>query len=84
MGFKVGSQSDLHSTLNIGNYHKARYDVKPDTKISEVLEKFTQVQVHHFWIIDSQEHPVGIVSMTDVLRFIYSLLPIGDILPNDF
>jgi CBS domain containing-hemolysin-like protein len=52
-----------------------RFNVAPTSKLADVLRKFVAVQTHRLWVTDNREHPVGVVSLTDVLGFIRSMLP---------
>ncbi len=40
----------------------------PDTTYGEVLSYFVQHRIHHIYIIDEKNRPVGIITPTDVIR----------------
>jgi len=42
--------------------------------LKEVMEKFLAGKVHRVWVIDSTNRPIGVVTMTDVLKVIFDAL----------
>ena len=42
--------------------------VRPSTTFGELLAKFDARGVHHLWVLDDEQRPVGIVTPTDVLK----------------
>jgi len=39
--------------------------------VEEVLMKMVALEVHRLWMVDERERPTGVVSLTDVIRFLY-------------
>jgi len=59
------------------NFHPASLSpitVSESSTFSEVLGKMAANKVHRLFVIDSSKHPVGVVTMTDVMRWLYMLL----------
>jgi len=48
--------------------------VREESTFSEVLGLMTANKVHRLFVVDSAKHPIGIVSMTDVCRWLHMLL----------
>jgi len=44
--------------------------VNPNSNFSEVLSKMQEFKVHRVFVIDDERKPVGIISMTDVIKWI--------------
>lgn len=40
----------------------------PQSSLGEVMEKVYQTGVHRVWMVDDDYRPIGIVSLTDILR----------------
>ncbi len=46
---------------------------RPDSSLLEVVGLLVRSKIHRVYVIDEQEKPVGIVTMTDVLRKVVEL-----------
>ena len=47
--------------------------VTPQTSIREAAEKMIQRRVHRIWLVDQGNRPVGVVTMTDILKEIFKI-----------
>jgi len=48
--------------------------VTETSTFSDVLLKMTAHRVHRLFVVDGNKHPIGVVTMTDVIRWLYLLL----------
>jgi len=48
--------------------------VSEESTFSEVLGKMESNKVHRLFVTDDSSHPIGVVTMTDVMRWLYMLL----------
>jgi len=42
--------------------------VKPATTFNLILLKLIAMRVHRLWVIDDNSHPVGVITLTDVMH----------------
>eukprot|EP00003_Mantamonas_plastica_P023491 TRINITY_DN4239_c0_g2_i1.p2 TRINITY_DN4239_c0_g2~~TRINITY_DN4239_c0_g2_i1.p2 ORF type:complete len:148 (+),score=55.91 TRINITY_DN4239_c0_g2_i1:718-1161(+) len=47
-------------------------DCTKNTALSHVLLKLDATKVHRLWVIDSKFHPMGLLSLTDVIKCLYN------------
>jgi len=50
--------------------------VTEESTFSEVLGKMSHNKVHRLYVVDNKNHPIGVVTMTDVMRWLHLLLGI--------
>jgi len=48
--------------------------VTENSTFSDVLLKMTAHKVHRLFVVDTDKHPIGVVTMTDVIRWLFFLL----------
>jgi len=46
--------------------------VKPTTAFSLVLLKLIAMRVHRLWVVDENSHPIGVITLTDVMQALLS------------
>jgi len=44
--------------------------IKPSHTLTYVVDLLTEHSLHHIWVADDESHPIGIVSLTDVLKML--------------
>eukprot|EP01125_Pyxidicula_operculata_P022183 TRINITY_DN8946_c0_g1_i1.p1 TRINITY_DN8946_c0_g1~~TRINITY_DN8946_c0_g1_i1.p1 ORF type:complete len:309 (+),score=62.56 TRINITY_DN8946_c0_g1_i1:63-989(+) len=64
-----------HSVLEYLKSHspnslKNIISVTPETSFEEVLHKFKDHKIHRLWITDKDGKPTGVLSMTDIMKYI--------------
>jgi len=45
----------------------------PDTTFGSLIVKFGFYRVHRLWIVDNADKPIGLISLTDVMKYLASL-----------
>lgn len=68
-----GLAKDLFSSLDkrISEFiHKAAKiaTCSPDAKIKDVIKQLAAGSLHRLWIVDKEHHPIGVVSLGDVMK----------------
>ncbi|KAK9723401.1 cell separation during budding [Basidiobolus ranarum] len=67
------SQIRMDQGLEHGADHAPIYDVPPEATLHHTVAKMLATKSHRIWVADSNGHPVGVVSLTDVLRLLCTL-----------
>ncbi|KAL7317746.1 cell separation during budding [Mucor circinelloides] len=50
------------------------FDVRPETSLGFTIAKLLATKAHRVWVVDEQNQATGVVSLTDVIRTIASLV----------
>ncbi|CAG8651071.1 3083_t:CDS:2, partial [Ambispora gerdemannii] len=43
------------------------FDIRPNSTIGYTIAKLTATKAHRVWVVDEKMHPIGVVSLTDIL-----------------
>ncbi|ORX96704.1 cystathionine beta-synthase [Basidiobolus meristosporus CBS 931.73] len=67
------SQIRMDQGLECGADHAPIYDVPPNATLHHTVAKMLATKAHRIWVSDSNGRPVGVVSLTDVVRLLSGL-----------
>jgi len=62
------SQIRLHQSSPIDIQHPS-CSVMPENPLARVISKLAVTRFHRIFVVDSANHPVGVIALTDILRF---------------
>lgn len=56
-------QSVTHATLAPVTCHAS-------TSLRDLLDGMVHARTHHVWVVDDQDHPLQVISQTDLIRLL--------------
>jgi len=77
-------QDDLSPLLLSASQYKSIQEPKPnivctrESTLEEVIAKLANSNVHRVWVVDDEDKPISVISITNICEFLGQYLPQGD------
>lgn len=60
---------EILNSIQVSEFiHKKPIYVRPDDLLSDVIRKCTEHNIHRVFVVNEDFEPIGVVSLTDILR----------------
>ncbi len=46
------------------------FDIRTSATLEYAIKKMVAVKAHRLWVVDDSEHPIGVLSMTNIMEFL--------------